>query len=82
MAQLGINFNDGKPDDVAILERYNPIPRQPGERDEDIDQCIFKGVLLHERNVLVSLTGGCPFEDTFEVCLEKVYIFIYALHLL
>ena len=81
MVQLGINFNDGKPDDVAILEKYNPIPRQPGERDEDIDQCIFKGVLLHERNVLVSLTGGCPFEDTFEVSFEKVVFFIYALHL-
>ena len=70
MAQLGISFNDGKPDDVAILERYNPIPRQPDENDEDIDQCIFKGVLLHEHNVLVSLTGGCPFEDSFEVSFE------------
>ena len=72
VAQLGINFNDGKPDDVAFLERHNPIPRQPNERDEDIDQCIFKGVLLHEPNVLVSLTGGCPFEDSFEVSFETV----------
>ena len=70
MAYLAINFNDGKPGDIAILESYNPIPRQPNEREAEVDHCIFRGKLLYESNVHVSLTGGCPFEDSFEVSFE------------
>ena len=69
-AHLAINFNDGKPGDIAILESYNPIPKQANEREEDIDHCIFKGKLVNESSVHVSLTGGCPFEDSFEVSFE------------
>ena len=64
---LAIHFNDGKPDDIALLKRYNPIPMQPGEREEDVDKCIFTGNLLYEHNVVVTLTGGCPFELSFDV---------------
>jgi len=42
---LQIHFNDGKPDDIALLKRYNPIPRAADEREEDIDKCIFNGHL-------------------------------------
>jgi hypothetical protein len=64
---LSINFHDGKPDDVAVLKQINPIPRQPKEREENIDNCIFGGFLQMETTVYVTLTGGCPFEDNFEV---------------
>jgi len=64
---LAIHFNDGKPDDIAVLKRFNPIPRGANEREEDIDQCIFNGYLLFESDVYVTLTGGCPFEDSFEI---------------
>jgi len=64
---LSINFHDGKPDDVAVLKQINPIPRQPKEREENIDNCIFGGFLQMETTVYVTLTGGCPFEDNFEI---------------
>ena len=67
---LAIHFHDGKPDDIAILERFNPIPKKAHETEESIDKCIFRGYLLHESNVYVTLTGGCPFEDSFEVLLR------------
>ena len=64
---LAIHFHDGKPDDIALLKRFNPIPQQNGEAESSIDNCIFRGNLLLESEVSVVLTGGCPFEDTFEV---------------
>ena len=64
---MAIHFHDGKPDDIALLNQYNPIPRQNYETEESIDNCIFRGNLLLEPEVSVVLTGGCPFEDTFEV---------------
>jgi hypothetical protein len=33
----------------------------------DVDPCIFEGWLQNESNVYVTLTGGCPYEDSFEV---------------
>ena len=69
---LSINFHDGKPDDVAILKQINPIPRQPKERAENIDKCIFSGNLRMESNVFVTLTGGCPFDDHFEVIVHYI----------
>jgi hypothetical protein len=77
---LSINFHDGKPNDVAILKQFNPIPRQRKEREENIDKCIFNGYLRDESTVYVTLTGGCPFDKTFDVrmtfnCCEN-HIFI------
>ena len=54
--------------DVAILKQINPIRRRPDEREEDVDSCIFDGFLQDESKVYVTLTGGCPFEDSFDVC--------------
>ena len=64
---MAIHFGDGKPDDIAMLKRFNPIPKQANEPEASIDSCIFRGNLLLESEVSVVLTGGCPFEDTFEV---------------
>jgi hypothetical protein len=55
------------PDDVAELKQFNPIPKTLQEKDVDIDHCIFDGFLRNENRVYVTITGGCPFEDTFEV---------------
>ena len=63
-----INFHDGKPNDVAILNQLNPIPRQPTESEDQIDRCIFGGFLRDEPAVYAVLSGGCPFQNTFEVC--------------
>ena len=52
-------------DDVALLERYNPIPSASGE---NVDPCIFGGWLKNEPRVRVAVSGGCPYSDTFEVC--------------
>ena len=70
---LSINFNDGGASDVAILKQINPIRRQPGEREEDIDSCIFDGFLQDESKVYITLTGGCTFEDTFDVSEESCW---------
>jgi hypothetical protein len=57
--KLKISFPDGGVDDLAILQRYNPIPVGPTERSEDVDNCIFHGYLLTEKDVYVTVTG-CP----------------------
>ena len=64
---LSVDFHDGTAADVAVLKQINPIARRPHEKEEDIDQCIFDGFLKNEDKVYVTLTGGCPFEDTFQV---------------
>ena len=66
---MAIHFHDGKPDDIALLQPINPIPKGENEDEDSIDKCIFAGHLLLEKNVRVTLTGGCPFEDSFEVWL-------------
>jgi hypothetical protein len=53
---------------VAELKEFNPIPRRPHENAADVDRCIFDGFLRNEDRVYVTVTGGCPFENTFEVC--------------
>ena len=70
---LSVNFHDGKPDDVAVLKHVNPIPKPPKELEKNIDKCIFGGFLRMESNVYVTLTGGCPFEDHFEVQNYRTY---------
>ena len=64
---MAIHFHDGQPDDIALLKYDNPIPKGADEDEDSIDKCIFGGYLLRESDVYVTLTGGCPFEDTFEV---------------
>jgi hypothetical protein len=44
------------------------IPNKVSEKEENIDKCIFRGHLRGEPSVYLVLTGGCPFEDHFEVC--------------
>jgi hypothetical protein len=34
---------------------------------ESIDSCIFSGFLRNESDVAVTITGGCPFQNSFEV---------------
>ena len=64
---MSINFHDGQPNDVAILKQFNPIAKSLNEREEDVDNCIFDGFLKNEEKVYVTLTGGCPFEESFDV---------------
>jgi hypothetical protein len=61
--QLIIHFPDGGANDAALLNWFNPIP---AEHHGTVDDCIFMGHLRDER-VAVTLTGGCPFSNTFEV---------------
>jgi hypothetical protein len=35
--------------------------------EENIDKCIFNGFLRDEPMVYVTLTGGCPFDNKFDV---------------
>ena len=56
------------PDDVALLERHNPIPWS--EHNETVDNCIFSGWLKNESSAHVAMSGGCPYNDTFEVSQE------------
>jgi hypothetical protein len=63
---LIVNFPEGEID-AAILKRFNPIPMRPDESDQDIDNCIFEGFLEKESSVYVTVTGGCPFSNSFEV---------------
>ena len=37
------------------------------DEEDDDDQCIFKGFLRDEPEAGVTLTGGCPFQNSFEV---------------
>ena len=64
--KLKISFPDGGEDDVAVLQRFNPIPTGPATRFEDVDNCIFHGYLLHEKDVYVTVTG-CPDSTTMQV---------------
>jgi hypothetical protein len=70
---LAIHFHDGKPDDIALLKRINPIPKGVNEDEDSIDKCIFSGKLLLEKDVQVTMTGGCPFEDSFEVLFHNFF---------
>ena len=64
---LRIQFPDQGPDDFAILEKVNPIQMSSGEMVTDVDDCIFRGSLKFEPETLVTVSGGCPGENTFEV---------------
>ena len=64
--KLKISFPDGGGDDVAALQRFNPIPVGPAEKSEDIDSCIFHGYLQNEDGIYVTVTG-CPHSHSLEV---------------
>lgn len=74
--RLKIIFPDGGEDDIAVLQRYNPIPVGPAERSEDVDSCIFHGYLLNEENVYVTVTG-CPDSNSIQVyfCITWIKLF-------
>jgi hypothetical protein len=42
------------------------FPELESSRDSG-DDCIYHGYLQQEPKVYVTMTGGCPFEDSFEV---------------
>ncbi len=68
---LQVNFPDGNQKDYIHFKRYIPIPKQPHERDEDVDPCIFEGYLENEPEAFAVLTGGCPFHSSFEVIISS-----------
>ena len=49
-------------------------------RFSDVDKCIFVGTLRDESDVTVTLTGGCPFDESFEVKTFKKVCFICSAH--
>ena len=53
----------------AVLDPYDPIPIASRSA---VDPCIFKGKLDTDDQSQVLVTGGCPGEDSFEVCIFKV----------
>jgi len=61
---LKIGFSDGGIDDFAVLEPFGANSRQ---FETDPKNCIFSGYLLEDSNVSVTIAGGCPFDDSFEV---------------
>ena len=63
---LRIRFADRTNDEVAILSRFNPIPVGKLERADDVDGCIFDGVLRDEPESVVTVTG-CPLSNNFQV---------------
>jgi hypothetical protein len=48
---------------------------RPDESDQDIHNCIFEGFLEKEAGVYVTVTGGCPFSNSFEVSIFLIKIF-------
>ena len=50
-----------------MLQHFDPVEMGEDETESNIDRCIFTGFLRDEPQVRVTLTGGCPFETSFEV---------------
>ncbi len=64
---LKISFPDGS-EDYAVLNAFNPIPLGRDEHEEDVDNCIFDGYLMNEKDVYVTM-AGCADSNTFQVSL-------------
>jgi hypothetical protein len=67
---LRIKFQDGGEDDYAVLQ---PVTAASGESTQDKDgpkSCILTGSLLFESNVLVTVSGICPLDNSFEVRIQ------------
>ena len=69
---LKITFPDGKEDDFAVLKHFDIIPVGRNEDPATKDNCIYDGYLTNEKNVYVTLTGGCAYSDSFEVVLLQI----------
>ena len=63
---MRISFQDGGADDLALLQKFNPISIGPTERSDSVDDCIYKGFLIKEKDVHVTLTG-CAMSGNFQV---------------
>ena len=68
---LKISFPDGS-EDFAVLNTFNPIPLGDGEREEDVDNCIYEGYLMNEKDVYITMTG-CASSDNFQVINTKSF---------
>ena len=64
----------------AVLDSYNPIPIEVDESRSAVDPCIFKGKLDTDDQSQVLVTGGCPGEDSFEVCFIKVIVNMFSIN--
>jgi hypothetical protein len=62
---MKINFPDGS-EDFAVLQTYNPIPVGADERAEEVDNCIYDGYLMNEKDVYVTM-AGCANSDNFQI---------------
>ena len=65
------NDDDGSDSDEHHVDDGSDIDENHDDDDsdeeDDDDQCIFKGFLRDEPEAGVTLTGGCPFQNSFEV---------------
>ena len=75
--RLIVKFPDGGPDDAALLEPNIQIAYD--ETMDDVDNCIFNGMLTNESDVPVSL-NGCPLNYTFEVKVEIILMTNRGIH--
>ncbi len=64
---LRIKFPDNAEDDFAVLKPFQFESEQPEQAQNDPKSCIFSGNLLHDSSVLVTVAGGCPNDNSFEV---------------
>jgi hypothetical protein len=65
--------NNLKLTSICILYfRYNPFQ----EESNDKDICIFNGFLRDEPDVYVTMSGGCPFSNSFEVLFLNNSLFL------
>ena len=64
---LKITFPDGKEDDFAVLKHFDIIPVGRNQDPAKKDNCIYDGYLTNEKEVYVTLTGGCAYSDSFDV---------------
>jgi len=64
---LKITFPDGNEDDFAVLKHFDIIPTGRNEDPATVNNCIYDGYLTNEKDVYVTLTGGCAYSETFDV---------------
>jgi len=69
---LKITFPDGS-EDYAVLNAFNPIPLGSDEHEEDVDNCIYNGYLMNEKDVYVTM-AGCADSNTFQVSLIILFL--------
>ena len=50
-----------------LNERQSEMDENESENESEMDKCIFRGFLRDDPTVFATMTGGCPFEASFEV---------------